>query len=74
MTKITYDVLVQRLNYNSETGIFTWKPSNYRTKDGSVAGTLKRDGYIVLSINKKQYSAHRLAWLYMTGTDRKSVV
>ncbi len=57
------------LSYDSATGIFTWimKPSK-RVCVGDVAGrTRKSDGYVEIGLNKKQYLAHRLAWLYVYG-------
>lgn len=38
-----------------------------RVKSGDIAGTLRKDGYIVISISKKPYYAHRLAWLFTKG-------
>jgi hypothetical protein len=34
---------------------------------GKVAGSLDGDGYIEITIFRRCYRAHRLAWLYMTG-------
>lgn len=61
---ITQAILKSKLSYIPEAGIFTkvLKVSG-RVK---IAGT-KNNGYIAIAINKKVYSAHRLAWLYMTG-------
>lgn len=62
--------LKERLDYNPETGIFTWLhsdkvPKKYR---GAIAGRQERKGkYISIGIDYKDYQAHRLAWLYMTG-------
>lgn len=65
---ITQKDLINTLHYDSETGVFTWlKPSNFRIKKHSVAGGVNRNGYIRIRINKIDYLAHRLAWLYMTG-------
>jgi hypothetical protein len=55
------------LDYNHETGIFTWKKKIARKNNiGAIAGTIK-DGYIIVRIYGKQYRAHRLAFLYMEG-------
>lgn len=34
---------------------------------GTVAGCKNNDGYIAIAIKPKNYRAHILAWLYMTG-------
>jgi hypothetical protein len=65
---ITQKELKEILNYNSESGIFTWKNivKPARKKVGDVAGGLCL-GYVVIGINGKIYRAHRLAWLYIYG-------
>jgi len=65
-----------RLNYEPETGIFTWlhrvetnrfdKTWNKRFA-GKVAGDLKPNGYWYIQLDGKRYLAHRLAWLYVYG-------
>ena len=66
---ITQNKLKKALDYNPKTGVFTWKISpNRKIKIGSVAGCLDKSiGYIVIRVNKKNYLAHRLAWLYVHG-------
>lgn len=67
---ITYERLREVLDYNPITGVFVWKisPANH-VKSGSIAGgRVVTTGYIKIIIDKKAYLAHRLAWLYMTGT------
>lgn len=65
---LTHDRLLQILDYNPETGVFTWKikPSN-RTKIGSRAGALGTMGYRFLSVDKERIQASRLAWFYVNG-------
>jgi hypothetical protein len=65
---ITQTRLKELLNYDSDTGIFTWiKQRNSRTKIGSVAGCKQSDGYIRIWIDYKPYSSHRLVWMYVYG-------
>ena len=58
------------LDYNQETGIFTWKIRARSTRPvGSVAGCFrKQHGDIVIGIKGKIYLAHRLAWLWVHGS------
>ena len=61
---ITYKELIDILNYDVDTGIFTWKYTrSSRAIKGNVAGT-NSNGYIHINLNNKIYRAHRLAWLY----------
>ena len=56
------------LNYNQDTGVFTWKvrPSA-RTFAGDTAGNITSGGYWEIKFRKKSHLAHRLAWLYVHG-------
>lgn len=64
---ITYDRLVELLDYDRNTGNFTWKKQavicNSRYP-GKSAGCFRKDGYCVLRIDNVLYLRHRLAWLY----------
>lgn len=66
--KPTQRQLKQQLDYDPLTGAFTWKVSNSnRIKVGQIAGSIGNHGYLRISIDKKFYLSHRLAWLWMTG-------
>lgn len=59
----------EKLHYDETTGIFTWLVDvSYKTKIGSIAGTLDKAGYLNIKVNGKNHRAHRLAYVYMTGS------
>lgn len=65
---LTQAELKTRLHYDQETGIFTWiKYIQSKNRNGTKAGGMRADGYQAIYLRYKQYMAHRLAWLYMTG-------
>ena len=64
---LTQSELKLQLNYDHNTGIFTWIKSKHGVKFNQKAGHLTSHGYIEIIIDKKRYYAHRLAWLYMYG-------
>lgn len=53
------------LSYNEKTGDFIWKKRGVKNFDtrfaGKVAGTVNKDGYVIICINGKMHKAHRLA-------------
>lgn len=56
------------LQYNPDTGVFTRLVKSRGHSIGEIAGTPLLHGHIAIGVNKKKYLAHRLAWLYMTGS------
>ena len=65
---ITQAELKSQLHYDAESGIFTRIVSNSnKVQVGDIAGFPDKNGYIIIAVFGKQYRAHRLAWLYVTG-------
>jgi hypothetical protein len=64
---LTHDVLLDVLCYEPTIGLFTWKGliGKKQHLNGSVAGTKHSAGYLNITVNHKQYLAHRLAWFYV---------
>ncbi len=76
---LTQEYIKSILDYNPETGIFTWKwreftnprcngwNTKYADKPAGRNSTKKRHS-LEIGINGALYCSHRLAWLWMTGT------
>ena len=63
------DKLKEVLDYDPMTGILTNKVyRNRMARAGDAAGTTDYKGYIRVGFNKQKWLAHRLAFLWMTGT------
>lgn len=68
---LTYDKLCEVLEYDPNTGEFTWaKRLSNRAIVGKRAGWRNpaKDSYIRISIEGRTYLAHRLAWMYCYGS------
>lgn len=70
---MTQDDLKRALNYDPESGVFTWLlredcSNRFNGKwAGKKAGSLRRDGRVFIFMSGKMFAAHRLAWLYVYG-------
>lgn len=70
---LTQHRLQQLLHYDPDTGAFTWKSREYPPAwnanwAGKRAGKVSPKGYVQISVDGRLHYAHRLAWLYMTGS------
>lgn len=58
--------LIEVLSYNEATGEFRWRQyMNGRATIGKRAGSVTKQGYVVIRVDGVQYKAHRLAWFYV---------
>lgn len=64
----TIEHLRTSLDYNADTGVFTWR-AHKRRPDliGKQAGAAQSAGYWAIAIHNRKQLAHRLAWAYVTG-------
>lgn len=65
---ITHERLLKLFTYDEKSGVFTRRVATGRRgchRAGELAGTIQNHGYQVISIDKKRYMAHRLAWFYV---------
>jgi hypothetical protein len=56
-----------RYAYDPITGVFTSLKTTPGTFAGRKLGSTDQQGYTILLINRKQYKAHRIAWLWVHG-------
>lgn len=63
------EALQQRLAYNPESGVFTWRiaPPRRGVVAGSSAGCRRADGYVGIVVQQRRFYAHRLAWEFTHG-------
>ena len=70
---LTQQRLKEVLNYDAESGVFTWAVTRTRAVNGRVAGGSDGHGYWMICVDGVKYPAHRLAWLYVYGFCPKEV-
>lgn len=64
---ISAEYLRSLLDYDPNTGVFRRRVARKGVSVGDEPGYEDHIGYRRISIDRKNYLAHRLAWLWMTG-------
>lgn len=65
---LTPERVRERLNYDPETGLIRWRVSpNWRVNAGDLTGLPDKDGYLLVTVDRKKRKAHRLAWAIYYG-------
>ena len=64
---ITQSLLKELFHYCHQSGEFTHVSKRIGVTQGAIAGCKTGNGYIRISVYRKLYLAHRLAWMYVTG-------
>lgn len=64
---LTYEKAHELFIYFPETGIFHWRNTGGRGNKKLIAGCADKGGYSIVTIGKKPYYMHRLAWLMHYG-------
>ena len=65
---LTVEDVKELWEYDPKTGNFIWKVDrSFRKIKCKIAGTTHPSGYVYLIFKRSRYSAHRVAWLWMTG-------
>ena len=69
--QVSYELVRELFDYNPETGALTWKKLSHK-KSNRIVGTEIRAchdrGYRMVTVGKKRFYAHRVIWLWMTGS------
>lgn len=66
---MSVEELRKHVAYDPNTGILTWtsETTNRRRRAGQACGSVCRDGYMRVEIDKRSLSCHRVAWALHHG-------
>lgn len=66
---VDHETLKATVTYDPDTGFFAWRHDiGRRFKAGARCGHRHSNGYIIIRLRRRGYTAARLAWMYVNGT------
>ena len=65
---LTHRELLENLDYDCDSGVFTWKSPGPRRTVGAAAGYRHCSGYRKITVCGREWFEHRLVWFWMTGS------
>ena len=65
--------IAEEISYDPASGLFVWKTPGHGRQNKPV-GTPRPDGYLTICVNKRQWLAHRLAWVLHYGEEPPRVI
>lgn len=75
MNELTYERAAELFLYEPVSGLMTRRIStSANAKEGMIVGCLDKSGYVKISVSKRLYYFHRVAWLLMTGNWPEALV
>ena len=67
-THLSQRSLQKLLRYDKRNGLLTWRVDRgHVVKAGDEAGSVLKNGYVVVVVAGETWLAHRLIWFYVTG-------
>jgi hypothetical protein len=67
MNTLDHHRLLEWLDYDPATGVFTRKAGQGRWCAGQVCGWANGNGYLRITLGRQRFYSHRLAWFYVHG-------
>lgn len=71
---LTQARLKELLHYDPQTGGFNWIKPKKGVRSHGRAGYKRKRGDVIICVDYVHHMAHRLAWLYMTGSFPDSII